>query len=58
MCHLELEEDRLMVNKANADIYIASSKVESDASENTKVGINKRIKRILKEERGKRLTTP
>ena len=58
MRYLELEEDRLMVSKVNADIYMASSILQSGshASENTKVGISKRIEQILKEGTGKRLT--
>ena len=53
-----LEEDRLRASKVNVDItWLAlGRKVESGTSENTKVGISKRIERILKEERGKRLT--
>ena len=29
MCHLDVEEDRLMASKANADIYMASSSSQS-----------------------------
>ena len=52
MRHLELEEDRLMASKTSTN----ARKVESGTNENIKVGINKRVKEMLRERENKSLT--